>query len=187
MNILVLGIDHEIQMMDAWRSAAMKAAYRALLTSKLQQHGVQFIGEEAPPICQTVGQQLSVELALPRPWRNIDMSEQTRKDAGIYEEQMQRVPIHRPGAVQTHFHLGGFYLDLRNSSHLFCPRIPSDAVRESYMSDRALEGAGDASSIMILCGNFHVQGLAEIFGIHGDNVTVDAVYNYAWYDPGIDP
>jgi hypothetical protein len=184
MNVLVLGVDHEIQRVDAWRSAAMKAAYKALLTSKIQENGIQFDGEEAPPGGQTVAHSLTAELALPRPWRNIDMPEQARKDACIYEAQMQRVPVHQPGAVQTHFDAAGFYLDLKNGSHLFCPRVPSDAVREDYMIARALEGAGEASRIMILCGNFHVKGLAERFGIHGDNVTTDAVYNYGWYDPG---
>ena len=184
MNVLVFGIDHEIQMVDAWRSAAMKAAYRALLTSKIQQNGIQFIGEEAPPAGQTVAHSLTAELALPRPWRNIDVPEQARRDAGIYDEQTERVSVRQPGIVQTHFAPGGFYLDLKNGSHEFCPRVPSDDVKEGYMIARALEGAGEAGNIMILCGNLHVEGLAERFGIHGDNVTTDAVYNYGWYDPG---
>jgi hypothetical protein len=183
MDVLVLGIDHEIQMMDAFRPTTMVAAYRELLTSKIQQNGIQFIGEEAPPVRQTVGSHLTVELALPRPWRNIDMPEQARKDAGIFEEQMERVPVHQPGTVQTHFDPGGFYLDLRNGSHLFCPRVASDAVRENYMFARALEGAGEASSIMILCGNFHVEELASRFRARQDNVTTDAVFNHGWYDP----
>jgi hypothetical protein len=184
MNVLVLGVDHEIQMVDAWRSAAMKAAYRALLTSKIQRNGIQFIGEESLSAGQTVGQHLSVELALPRPWRNIDMAEKARRVAGIYKEQMERVEVRQAGTVKTHFEAGGFYLDLKNGSHLFCPRVPSDAVRESYMFDRALEGAGEAGNIMVLCGNFHVEELANRFKARQDNVTTDAVYNYGWYDPG---
>jgi hypothetical protein len=184
MNVLVLGIDHEIQMMDAWRSGPMKAAYRGLLTSKIQQMGIQFIGEEAHRACQTVGQSLAVELALPRPWENIDMPERARRDAGIYEEQMARVPVQQPGTVQTHFDPGGFYLDLRNGSHLFCPRVASDAVREDYMFARTVEGAAEVGNIMVLCGNFHIEELANRFEARHDNVTIDAVYNYAWYDPG---
>jgi hypothetical protein len=184
MNVLVLGVDHEIQRVDAWRPDAMKAAYRALLISKIEQNGIQFIGEEAPPAGQTVGQHLAVELALPFPWRNIDMPEQARKDAGIYEEQMARVPVHQSGTAQTHFDPGGFYLDLKNGSHLFCPRIPSDKIRENYMLNRAVEGAGDATSIMVLCGSHHIEALAERFRGHHDNVTTDAVYKYGWYDPG---
>jgi hypothetical protein len=184
MNVLVLGIDHEIQRVDAWRPDAMKAAYRALLISKIEQRGIQFIGEESHADHETVGQRLTVELALPFPWRNIDMPEQARRDAGIYEAQMERVPVRQAGTVQTHSDLGGFYLDLKNGSHLFCPRIPSDAVREDYMLDRALEGTGNATSIMVLCGSHHIEALAERFRGHQDNVTTDAVYNYDWYDPG---
>jgi hypothetical protein len=33
MNVLVLGMDHEIQRADAWRSDEMKTAYRNLLTA----------------------------------------------------------------------------------------------------------------------------------------------------------
>jgi hypothetical protein len=184
MNVLVVGIDHEIQMMDAWRPAAMRAAYRELLTVKIQQNGIQFIGEEAPPGGQTVGEHLTVELGLLRPWRNIDMPEQTRRDAGIHEEQMNRVPVQQVGQVKTHHELGGFYLDLKNGSHRFFPRVPSDAVREAYMFNRALEGKGEANSIMVLCGNLHAEEVARRFRENQDHVTTDAVYNYDWYDPG---
>ena len=112
------------------------------------------------------------------------MPERARRDAGIYDLQMERVPVRQAGTVQTHSDLGGFYLDLKNDSHLFCPRIPSDAVRENYMFDRALEGAGNATSIMVLCGSHHIGALAERFRAHQDNVMTDAVYNYGWYDPG---
>jgi len=112
------------------------------------------------------------------------MQEQIRKDMGIYEEQMNRVPVQQAGKVETHYEPGGFYLDLKNGSHLFCPRVPSDAIREQYMFERAVEGSGEASSILVLCGNFHVQELARRFSARQDSVTVDAVYNYGWYDPG---
>ena len=108
MNVLVVGTDHEIQMMDAWRTDAMKAAHRQLLAGKIQQYGIQFIGEEAPPDRQTVGEHLTVELALQYPWKNIDMSEQARKEAGIYTEQMNRVPVQHAGKVETHYEPNGF-------------------------------------------------------------------------------
>src|SRR5260370_684114 len=132
----------------------------------------------ASPAGETVGQRLTVEMKLPRPWRNIDMPEQARRDAGIYEEQMGRVAVRQPGTIQTHFDAGGFYLDLRNGSHDFWPRAPSDAVREDYMFARALEAAGEATSILVLCGGLHIRALAERFRAHHDNVTTDAVYNY---------
>src|SRR5258708_23687976 len=122
-----------------------------------------FIGEEAHPRRQTVREHHTVELAIQRPRKNIDMPEQARKNAGIYEEQMNRVTIQQAGKVETHHEPGGFCLDLRNGSHVFCPRVPSDAIREEYMFERAVEGASGAASIMVLCGNFHAEKLAARF------------------------
>lgn len=165
MNVLVVGVDHEIQMMDAWRTEETKAAYRELLTGKIHQYGIQFIGEEAPSGRQTVGEHLTVEMALPYPWKNIDMLEEARKEAGIYAEQMNRVPVECAGKVETHYDACGFYLDLKNGSHLFCPRVPSDLIREEYMFERALEGACNADSIMVLCGNFHLRNWRGDLGL----------------------
>jgi hypothetical protein len=184
MNILILGIDHEIQKVDAWRSNEMKEAYRNLLGLLIEQHAAQAICEEADSIHETVGHQLAGELGLPFGWTNIDMREQARQEAGIFEEQMNRVPVQRAGKVHTHFEDGAFYLDLKNGTHLFCPRVPSDAVREDYMRQRVIEGVGQANSVLVLCGNFHIEGLAVRLGLLGNTVQTDAVYNYDWYDSG---
>jgi hypothetical protein len=184
MNVLVVGIDHEIQKVDAWRSDEMKTAYRNLLTTLVATHGVQFICEEAHPTLETVAAQLTISLKLPFPWKNIDMPEEARRAAGIYEEQMNRVPVPVPGTVNTHTAAEGFYLDLKNGRHSFTARVASDAVREAYMVERAVEYAGEAKSIMVLCGNFHVEELAKRFSARGNVVQKDAVYKYDWYDPG---
>lgn len=184
MNILIFGIDHEIQKVDAWRSNQMKAAYRELLMTLINQRGVQAICEEADGVEETVGHQLAHQLGLSFGWTNIDMPEHDRIDAGIFEEQMNRVPVQRDGAVPTHFEDGAFFLDLKNGTHLFCPRVPSDAVRENYMCQRVIEGAGDANSVLVLCGNFHIQGLAARLGQLGNTVQTNAVYKYDWYDSG---
>jgi hypothetical protein len=184
MNVLVLGVDHEIQRVDAWRSDEMKIAYRNLLTALVAKHGVQFICEEADPDYETVAAQLTLSLNLPFPWKSIDMPEEARSAAGIYEEQKKRVEVTLPGTVNTHNAADGFYLDLKNGRHRFSARVASDAVREDYMVERAVEYAGEARSLMVLCGNFHVEELARRFRAHCDNVTTDALYKYDWYDPG---
>lgn len=79
MNVLILGVDHEIQKVDAWRSEEMKTAYRDLLREIVGHYEVQFIGEEVGPDDETVGAQLTAALNLPFPWRNIDMPETARK------------------------------------------------------------------------------------------------------------
>ena len=103
MNILILGIDHEIQKVDTWRSDEMKSAYRNLLTSLIERHATQGICEEADEVYQTVGHQLAEQLSLPFGWTNVDMPEHARRDADIFEEQMNRVPVRRAGTIQTHF------------------------------------------------------------------------------------
>lgn len=183
MNVLILGVDHEIQKVDAWRSEEMKTAYRDLLREIVGHYEVQFIGGEVGPDDETVGAQLTAALNLPFPWRNIDMPETARKAACIFQEQRDRVPEPRLGTVQTHLAADGFYFDLGNGSHEYCPRVPSDSVREDYMFARALEGAGEACSMLILVGNLHVEELAARFVAHGDATTQDAVYRYPWYNP----
>ncbi|MGA7793176.1 MAG: hypothetical protein WCA19_09060 [Candidatus Acidiferrales bacterium] len=157
MNILVLGVDHEIQRANAWRTEEMKAAYRDLLTGLVAKHEVQFICEEAQPTDETVGAQLTFALNLPFPWMAIDMPEEVRRAAGIFEEQNKRSEVRRFGAMKTHLADDGFYVDLKNGRHRFSARVPSDAVREDYMVERAVEYAGEARSIMVLCGNLHVD------------------------------
>lgn len=184
MNIQILGTDHEIQKVAAWRSDEMKAAYRELVTTLIGGHAVEAICEEADGVDETIGHQLAILLGLPFGWTNVDMPEQARRDAGIFEEQMNRVPIQKLGAVPTHFENGAFYLDLKNGTYLFVPRVPSDAVREEYMCQRVIAAAREANSVLVLCGNFHVEGLAVILGLLGHAIQRDAVYNYPWYDSG---
>jgi hypothetical protein len=50
MNIQILGSDHEIQKVDAWRSDEMKAAYCELLTTLINERCVQAICEEADTV-----------------------------------------------------------------------------------------------------------------------------------------
>lgn len=184
MNIQILGIDHEIQKVDAWRSEEMKTAYRELVTTLIEARAVQAICEEADGVDETVGHQLAIQFGLPFGWTNVDMPEQARRDAGIFKEQMNRVPIQRPGTVATRFENGAFYLDLKNGTHLFVPRVPSDAVREEYMCQRVIAVAREANNVLVLCGNFHIDGLAMRLGLLGNTIQTDALYNYAWYDSG---
>lgn len=184
MNIQIFGMDHEIQKVNAWRSDEMKVAYREVLTTLINDSGVQAVCEEADSVYETVGHQLTEQLTLPFGWTNIDMSEQARKDAGIFEEQMNRVPVQRIGTFSTHFENGAFFLDLKNGTHLFCPCVPSDTVREEYMCQRIIEVSGKANSVLVLCGNFHTEGLAARLGQLGNTVHTDAVHNYDWYDSG---
>lgn len=62
-------------------------------------------------------------------------------------------------------------------------RVPSDDLREEYTTQRAFEGAGNAESILLLCGSMHARELAKRFADAGNNVGVDFLHNYGWYSP----
>jgi hypothetical protein len=181
MNIFVLGADHEIQRVDAWRTDDMKREYRDLLTSVVGQHGVQFICEEANDMYQYVGQQITASRGLPREWKNIDMPQEVREQRGIAGEQNHRPVEPRLGIIQSHVGDDGYYERRENGEGRFYQRVPSDAVREDYMVERAIEGAGNANSILVVCGHMHAPALAHRFTQAGHTATVDMLHNYGWY------
>jgi len=181
MDVLILGVDHEIQIADALRPDAMKNEYRGLLERLIGAHKVEFIGEEAHPLFETVGEQPSNALYLSRPWKNINMPEAERKAAGISEEQNNRKPSTYPGTVKTHIAKDGYYKDLKDGNFEFTPRVRSDAVKEDYMFKQAMEGAQGAASIIVLCGTLHTEEIAERFRKERHSVKIDALHNYNWY------
>ncbi len=183
MNAFVLGVDHELQRLDAWRNDAMKHEYRNLLNQLVEQRGVQFIGEEASPAVECVGRQIAVIRNLPREWRNIEMPPEMRQELGIDHEQNNRLVEDRLGGIQSYLGDDGYYENRRNGWHRFYARVPSDDIREDYMTQRALEGAGNAESVLLLCGSMHVGELRKRFVGAGHNVAVDFLHNYGWYSP----
>jgi hypothetical protein len=183
MKVFVLGVDHELQRTDGLRSPAMKQQYRDLLNRIIDEHHVQFLCEEANPCLHYVGQEVSVSRGLPHEWKNIDMPQEVREQLGIHEEQSNRAPEPRLGKIKSHIGDDGYYSDYKDDSHVFVPRVPSDAVREQYMFERALEGAGNANSILVLCGHLHAPEVAKRFTQAGHAVTLDMLHNYDWYSP----
>lgn len=188
MHAMILGADHEIQKAEAWRSREMKAAYRGLLTRLIERHGVEFICEEASLECETVGAQLSKEMKLRFEWKNIDMPKDVRIETGIDEEQMNRSePDREEGIVESHFaEDGSLYLDMRDGkTHKFYRRVPSDSVKEDYFFQQAIRGAGDAQSVLLVCGNLHFEEMAKRFRAAKHTVTTDALFKpeHDWYLP----
>jgi hypothetical protein len=161
----------------------MKRQYRNLLNQIIDQHQVRFICEEANPCLHYVGQEVSVSRGLPRDWKNIDMPEDVRKQFGIYEEQMNRAEEPRLGKIKSYVGDDGYYSDYKNDTHVFVPRVPSDAIREEYMVERAIAEAGDANSILVLCGHLHAPEVANRFAQAGHTVSLEMLHNYPWYSP----
>jgi hypothetical protein len=60
-------------------------------------------------------------------------------------------------------------------------RVLSDGIREEYMLWCALTKAGEARSILILCGSSHADELRQRFEKLGHQVTLDSLCNRSWY------
>ena len=151
MNILIIGIDHELQKArqvdeDSDR-AARKDQLEALLKKEIAERRVGFISEESDPKAITIANQLAGGWKPRIPWKNITMPENERKKAGIFEALKNRPT----------------FPELRKDRQLVAieHRIPEDEVYEAYLIDQTKQGAGGAQSILILCGDLHVDALKE--------------------------
>lgn len=149
-EILIVAIDHELQKAkgshEPRERAARKDELEALLRRAIAERTVQFIGEESHPNAVTIAKQLADAHSPRIPWKNIDMSDDQRKKAGI-DEALRNRPCN------TEMRGGKTFI----IEH----RIPEDETREEYFIEQAKRSAGDAQSILILCGDLHVEALKE--------------------------
>jgi hypothetical protein len=67
------------------------------------------------------------------------MPEEAKKEAGIYEEQMNHFQDVRPGRTETHSADDGFSQDLKNGLYSLTARVPSDTGREECIVEWAVE------------------------------------------------
>jgi hypothetical protein len=162
MNILIISIDHHIQCVKTGIEGTLlkdrKDRLESLLRREILARSVQFIAEEAHPLCTTIAQQLGNAFHPEIPWKNIDMSDDERKLAGIYDALKKR-PVH---------------CELTGEEWVqFEHRIPEDDIREDFFAAASLRGAGQSESILILCGDMHVQALKKKLELLGHRVEKD--------------
>jgi hypothetical protein len=160
MNILIVAIDHELQKVkrvhEARERAVRKDQLEALLKQEIAERNVEFISEESDPNALTIAHQLA-DARKPRiPWKNICMSEDERRKAGIYEALKNR---------PTDFGLGE-----DGDTVLIERRIPEDEIYEASLIEQTKKGAGGAQSILIVCGDLHVDALKEKLERQGHHV-----------------
>jgi len=162
MNILIVSIDHHIQCVKTGIEDTLlrerKDRLEFLLRREISARNVQFIAEEAHPRSRTIAQQLGNAYNPQIPWKNIDMSDDERKKEGIYDALKKR-PAH---CEQR----GNELVEIEH-------RIPEDDIRENFFVAETLEGAGVSESILILCGDMHVQALKNKLELHGHRVDKD--------------
>lgn len=119
------------------------------------------ICEESDPCRLSIAQKIAYEHNPRIPCKNIIMSAQERLEAGIWEAL-----LHRPG--RTIEEAEGFY---RTVDH----RIAEDSIREQYFAKEVLEAVNstNAKSVLILCGDMHVDFLKEILEARGKQVETN--------------
>lgn len=161
MNILIIAIDHELQkvkgLYERGERAVRKDQLEALLKQEIAERNVEFISEESDPNAITIAQQLAVAHKPRISWKNISMDDDARKKAGIYEALK-----HRPMSIEGME--DGRPVQIEH-------RIPEDEVYETYLIEQTKQGAGGAQSILIICGDLHVDALKEKLEKEGHRVN----------------
>src|SRR5713226_5979784 len=162
MNILIISIDHVVQrvrrIFELPRTATLKTQLEALIRHEIAGRGIQFISEEADPRIRTIAQEIANVAQPPIPWKNIVMTEQERRDAGILEALQNR----RVDKRSTRF--GYIEIEYRNAA---------DDVRENFFMAETIKGAETAQNALVLCGDMHTGALAAKFRAKGHTVVTN--------------
>jgi hypothetical protein len=162
MNVLIVSIDHVVQkarrVLELPKTAAQKTRLETLIRQEIAARNVQFISEEADPRIHTIAQEIANSATPSIPWENIVMTEQQRRDAGIFEALQNRRVDRRPTTWG--------YIEIEH-------RVPADDIRENFFMDRTIERAGAAESVLVLCGDMHTEALATKFRANRHTVVTN--------------
>jgi hypothetical protein len=150
-NILIVSVlDHKSQFVetetDSAQLRAQKVALREPLESHLAEHKITAINEEWSRAEMTIAHQVASRNEPAIPWHNIDMTDDERRAAGIFDAQRNR-----PGHAD--------WSDMPPS--WIRDRIPSDEVREGFFVNRILEANASDGKVLVLLGNMHATQVAE--------------------------
>jgi hypothetical protein len=164
-QVLILGINHQIQWVQIWSYSSggelerfeegQKDQFRELLRGRITERGAQFIGEEAkhgePSIAQDVCASGGCRYA------NIEMHPDERAERKIPTNYESDPNVSVEQKAQFH------------------------QQREGYMFEQAVAGAADAGSIIIICGRYHTAGLASRLRQGGHQVDEADIQQEPWY------
>ena len=164
MNILILGLSHQIQP-SALRGGGdeferievqQKNSFTSLLKSLIENRRVQFIAEDA----QSGGLSIAEIVAHDSSCRytNIEMPPAERQRHNIPENYLSRQSEYSPEQ-----------------------RAQWNRKQEEYMVRMALAMKGDAKSALILCGREHTDSLAVLFRRAGNVVETSDLNKEPWY------
>ena len=166
MDIVIISIsDHLLQFVEAQMDhvsrLARKSALRDLLRSYLAQRRISAVLEEWSRPETTIARKLARENEPRILWKNIDMDEDERREAGIAEEQTSRGQslVWGDGPLPE----------------LVLERVPGDSVREHHFVERVLEFKDGDGTLLVLIGKEHVHFVAENLRAVGQLVDIVAV------------
>lgn len=153
-DYITVGTDHKLQ-----KSESMDTGLRGCLRSILQNNPVVFIAEEVEtnkPV-NTFGRELIGE----DKWLSIDMNEQERKDAGIYNTLLHGgIPVRHPATG----------LDVRGNEY----HQISESKRENHWLDkieqRCKEKGITEGTIVLVCGHNHLPFVGAKISARGHSV-----------------
>ncbi len=159
MHYVIIATDHDLQKADSTDKGLGEK-----LAAIISMGGVVLIAEEvdANKHVDTFGRDLSRELLGENRWLSIDMTDGQRKDAGIYDDLVQRnVPDFRkipPLSICRYF-------------------LRADGIRENFWLDRIEERCAELEitegMVVITCGYRHRHYLREKVKGRGHAVTLD--------------
>jgi hypothetical protein len=55
------------------------------------------------------------------------------------------------------------------------------SIFERFMFERVQKSRGSANLILVICGSYHLAGLATLFQAAGDDVETEDTYDAEWY------
>jgi len=157
-DVTLIGLDHDLQ----WRDPT--GDLQILLEDLIRNSHVDLIAEEAYRLPTTVAQRLACRQGMP--WVDIDMNEEERQRAGIYEESKKGsvAPLIEDGQTVG---VVGRYLN------------QVEEVRENYWVSRIL--AQKVGSALVVCGSLHLDPLANKLRQRGCTVRRVEVWKCDWY------
>lgn len=165
MRILIIGVNHQIQPAEikSWSSTGKLEAFEreqkenfgSLLQTKIADCGAQVIAEEWSHKEESVTKRVCD--AVRRHYANIEMPLEERNARGI-----------PPGYNE-------------DASFPENERERCNREREDYMAAKAVKEAGDADSLIVICGRMHMTPLAERFKKVADTIKLVDLQDQPWY------
>jgi hypothetical protein len=170
MDILIVSIDHYLQLTEADTDTAelrsSKSALRNILQDQITCREISIIFEEASQTAATIACQIAKQRVPEIPLTNIIMTPDQRRAAGIFDALQNRPS--RP--------------DWEAMSYSIELRIPEDIVREGFFVEEILAAHGMNGRILVLLGDMHVNPVAESLRALGHDVETlyDLVPTKRW-------